>query len=378
MDEPSRAAPATAPAPSAAVKWAAYLGVPLVLALVLTLIAEGVVRARQWSRLGTASSFTDLYRTDPAMDLRVLVPGARVGRIAVNSAGFRGPEITQPKPDGALRIAFLGASTTFCAEVSSNDEVWPQLVTEDLRRRFPGALIDFVNAGVPGYTVESMRKILRHRVAALKPDLIVVYEATNELSAEVRRRALAEKVIDSPVAHHPGWLERHSLLWELVVKNMRVRSAQAQPSTSGMRKLTVDPSSLGGSFRTDLSALLREARATGAHVAVVTFATHLRPGQSEEQSRRAAVSALVYMPFMTIDGLLAGYARYNDVIREVARTEGATLIGGEDSVPGDPQHFADSVHFNDAGSRAQARRVADALAGDPAVQALLSARQRRP
>lgn len=359
-------------------RWTAYLAVPIVLVLLLGLAAEGVSRARQWSRLGTASSFTDLYRVDPAIGLRVLVPGAQVGRIAVNSAGFRGPEIAQPKPDGTLRIAFLGASTTFCAEVSSNDAVWPQLVAEDLRRRFPGVSIDFVNSAVPGYTVDSMRKTLRHRVRPLQPDLIVVYEATNELSAEVRQRALAAKVIDSPVAHEPGWLERHSLLWELVVKNLRVRSAQQKPGATSTRKLEVDASSLGGSFREELGLLLREARDAGAHVAVATFATHLRPGQSEEQARRAAVSALVYMPFMTIDGLLAGYARYNQVIREAARAEGATLIGGEDTIPGDPDHFVDSVHFSDAGSRAMARRVADGLAADPAVLALVSARRRQP
>lgn len=366
------------PQPSASVRWAAYLGVPLVLALLLTLVAEGVTRARQWSRLGTASSFTDLYRVDPAIGLRVLVPHAHVGRIAVNGAGFRGPEIAQPKPEGTLRIAFLGASTTFCAEVSSNDLVWPQLVADDLRQRFPGVAIDFVNAAVPGYTMDSMRKTLRHRVASLKPDLIVVYEATNELSAEVRQRALAEKVIDSPVAHEPGWLERHSLLWELVVKNLRVRNAQQKPDQAGTRKLQVDPGTLGRSFREDLSALLREGRAAGAHVAVATFSTHLRPGQSEEQARRAAVSALVYMPFMTIDGLLAGYARYNQVIRETATADGATLIVGEDSIPGDPEHFVDSVHFSDAGSRAMARRVAGALAADPQVLALVNARRRQP
>lgn len=361
--------------PNATVRWAAYIVVPLVLALLLALAAEGVVRARQWSRLGTASSFTELYRTDASIGLRVLVPGAQVGRIAVNQAGFRGPEVVQPKPAGTLRLAFLGASTTFCAEVSGNDAVWPQLVAEDLRRRFPGVAIDFVNGGVPGYTVDSSRKNLRHKVAALQPDVIVVYHATNDLSAEVRERAVAQRLIADPARQRPGWLERNSLLWELVLKNLRVRAAQQDPGPGTVAKLQVDPTTLGEGFRNDLAALLGEARATGAHVAVATFSTHLRPGQDAEQARRAAVSAMVYMPFMSLDGLLAGYARYNEVIAQTARSAGVTLIGGETLIPGDPVHFVDSVHFSDAGSRAMARRVADALAEDAQVLALVNARR---
>ena len=59
-----------------------------------------------------------------------------------------------PKPPGRVRLAFIGASTTFCAEVSSDAAAWPDLVVETLHGRFPGTRFDYVNGGVPGYAVQ--------------------------------------------------------------------------------------------------------------------------------------------------------------------------------------------------------------------------------
>lgn len=373
---PSAALDPSAPRAGAAVRFVAYVVLPLLVVLLLVFAAEGAVRLRQWLKHGTTASFSQLYETDERIGLRVLKPNLRIGSVTTNAAGFRGPEIAQPKPVGTVRLAFLGASTTYCAEVSGDAMVWPQLVADELRRRFPGTAFDFVNGGVPGYVVASSLKNLRHRVAALEPDIVVVYHATNDLSGEVNRRAQQAGLAVANNAGGPSWLERHSLLWELALKNLRVRAALSE-GESGQNRLRLDAKDLGAEFRRDLGSLLQEARASGARVAVATFATHLRSGQSAQQQERAAVSALVYMPSMTPDGLLAGYARYNELIAEAARAQGALLIGGEDRIPGDPLHFVDSVHFTDQGSRAMAARVIDALHADPTVRALIDRHRQR-
>jgi len=258
-------------------KWVALVAVLLLGAVVVLAAAEGLVRVRQLVKYGTATSYEGLFRVDETTKLRVLVPGPNIGNATINAAGFRGPEIDVPKPPGRIRLAFLGASTTFCAEVSNDAAVWPNLVVERLRARFPEARFDFVNGGVPGYTV------------------------------------------------------RDSIL--------------------GM------------------------ARRDNRQVAVATFSTQLRAEQSPQEKKRAAVSALVYMPNMGLDGLLFGYARYNDIIRTVARDRGALLIEGENDIPGDRAHFVDTVHFNDAGSRKMAERVFKALSNDPAFLRLVASRQ---
>ena len=84
----------------------------------------------------------------------------------------------------------------------------------------------------------------------------------------------------------------------------------------------------------------------------------------------ASSSALFYMPFLHPRSIVAAYRRYNDIIREVAMETGALLIEGEDDIPGDPEHFTDSVHFTDSGSRAMAARVSNAFVRDSRFKAL--------
>jgi lysophospholipase L1-like esterase len=274
-----------------------------------------------------------------------------------------------PKPQGTVRIAFLGASTTWCAEVSGNDKVWTHLVAEDLTRAFPGANVDYVNGGVPGYTAKSSLKNLEFRVAPLQPDIIVIYHATNDMSAELRRLAVEKGVMAQGPVDAPSWMAKQSLLWNLAEKNLRIWLAQRKVEAN-VGRLDVDAATLGESFRRDLTALVLAARQRAKVVAVATFSAQLRADQTADQQLQAAASALYYMPFMTPKGLLGGYARYNDIIREVARVTGAVLIEGEHDIPGDARHFADSVHFTDAGSRAMATRISRALAANRDVASM--------
>ena len=359
---------------SAGTKWVA-LGLVIVLVTVLLLAAaEGAIRLRQWSRHGTASSFDSLYRVAPAIGLRVLVPGARVGNISVNSLGFRGPEIEKAKPPGRIRIAFLGASTTFCAEVSGDAAAWPQVAVERLKARFPGVEFDFVNGAVPGYAVESSLKNLQHRIGPLQPDVVVIYHATNDFSYEARRLAEEQGLVAGRRSHEPSWMAQNLRLWELAEKNLRVLVAK-QGAETNKGRVVIDEATLGTAFRTDLTRLVEAAAQDGRRVALATFSARLRPEQTVEERKQAAVSALVYMPFMSLDALLFGYARYNENIRAVARDSGALLIDGENLIPGDAVHFVDSVHFTDAGSRAMGERVANGLAADPGFLQLVATRK---
>jgi len=85
----------------------------------------------------------------------------------------------------------------------------------------------------------------------------------------------------------------------------------------------------------------------------------------------ASASALFYMPFVTPATIIDTYGRYNQIIREVAHDTGVVLIEGEDDIPGDPAHFADSVHFTDLGSVAMAERISRALISNPDFRQLM-------
>ena len=46
-----------------------------------------------------------------------------------------------------------------------------------------------INAGVPGYVVTESLKNLEHRVLPLEPDLVIYYEANNDMAIDTRALA---------------------------------------------------------------------------------------------------------------------------------------------------------------------------------------------
>jgi lysophospholipase L1-like esterase len=346
----------------------------VVIVLLLILAAEGVVRVRQYIKYGAFSSISKL-EVHSDTGLRIPEPGMTTAHISINSLGFRGPEIEMPKPESRLRIGFIGASTTYCAEVSSNDAVWTELVSRKLESSSSGLLVDYVNGGVPGYTTTQSLLNLEKRVLPLAPDVLVIYHATNDLSGETRRLAESSSINTVNLATEESWLGGYSLLWYLVEKNIALMMVQS-PSEKAL--LAIEAENLGSEFRQNLEYLVDVARSNGvALVALATFSIHLRPGMSEIERQAAMVSARYYMPYLSADDLLAAFERYNQIVREVALKTGALLIEGENGIPGDPIHFVDSVHFTDAGSRAQAQRIATALEKSAAFQEIAATKLQR-
>jgi len=345
---------------SARAKWALLTLLTFAVIVALLLVAEAAVRVRQTMRYGAAATVDAYYTVDPKLDLRVPIANLSKGHISVNSLGFRGPEIALPKPAGTVRIAYLGASTTWSAEVSGNEYVWPHLATVSVARAFPDLRFDYINGGVPGYTVASSLKNLELRVAPLSPDIVVIYEGINDLTGELREVAARQGVIAEAKMQEMSWPGRYSLLWNLVEKNLRVIASQ-RAARRNQDRVSIDPTTLGGQYRNELAHLVRVAQQHAKVVAVATLATRVRREQMPDEQASALSSAIFFMPFITAKGLVDGYARYNEIVRDVARETGAVLIDGEDSIPDDGAHFADSVHFTDAGSKAMAERVARAL-----------------
>lgn len=332
----------------------------LVIGLILFLLAEGALRARAYLMTGTVWGVEETFVTDAQTGLRIARPGMDTGRILINSHGFRGPEIPEKKPSGTIRIAFLGGSTTYCAEVSSNDRVWAHVVTRKMRERFPDVQFDYINGGVPGYGAEASLKSLAERVVPFSPDVIVIYHATNDLSYHTFQSAVESGLASERADNQRFWLSNYSLLSNLVELNLKILLLQNDASTES-GKLVIDEDRIAPPFREDLLALARAAKDAAPVVAIATFSVQYRRGQSPEQQVQAATTSLYYMPYMSIEGLLQSFAAYNSVIRDVAKQEEIVLIGNEDHIPGNPAHFTDSVHFTDAGSLKMAERVTEAL-----------------
>jgi len=95
----------------------------LLIFILLFAIAEAGVRIRHYLKYGGFHGIENSYMIDKKTGLRIPKPGKTMGGISINSLGFRGPEIDEKKPKNLIRMAFIGASTTYCAGVSNNDRV---------------------------------------------------------------------------------------------------------------------------------------------------------------------------------------------------------------------------------------------------------------
>jgi lysophospholipase L1-like esterase len=263
------------------------------------------------------------------------------------------------KPNDTVRIAFVGASVSFSEEVSGNDHTWPELVTAALRQSFTGVHFDYINGGVPGYTIQAMLRNLTYRIAPLRPDIILI-EGGNDMSGEMRDLALQQGILKDTKMHEMTWPSRYSVLWLLSEKNLLVWAAQRDVQANQGR-LKVDTHRIGDQYRRDLTELVQAAQKSARLVAVLTFSAQPRSEQPPDQQMRASASSFFYLPFITPTVLIDGIARYNQIVREVAGDTGAMLIEHENDIPGDPAHFVDTFHLTDAGSEAMAERVSGSL-----------------
>jgi len=343
------------------------LSVLLVVALGFGL-GEGVIRLTQMQKFGaeTTAEESPLFRRDEASGLRVPVPGARRGAISFNSHGFRSPELATPKPETTIRLAFLGSSTTY--DQGPTEQTWPHLTVEHLKARLPGCEIDYLNAGVPGFSTASTRKYFEHHVVPHDPDVVVVLPG--DLSVDADRLAI-EKGISTGEHFRPSWLAERSALWFKIEKNIQVIQLQRSAHRpDGKLQFTRDEFS--GEFERRLVALLDSVGEVADLTVVSTISSQLRESQSDAEQLVAANTALFFMPYMSIDGLIAARRYHNDAIRAVGRRHGAIVVDGHDETPGTTEYFLDTAHFSAAGSRLMAQRVANRLLDDPAFRDFLA------
>lgn len=103
--------------------------------------------------------------------------------IRINRAGFRDREHTLAKPAGVYRIAVLGDSFAEALQVDQSETFWSVLERElqscsNLRGRKPEVL----NFGVSGFGTAQELELLRHRVWAYQPDLVLLaFLPTNDV-----------------------------------------------------------------------------------------------------------------------------------------------------------------------------------------------------
>jgi len=138
----------------------------------------------------------------------------RVGRetiaIQINANGFRADyDFATPKPAGTLRIAALGASSTF-GYSNRDHETYPYQLEQILRQQFPDRRIEVLNLGIPEARLENLIALARAEFPSLQPDIVTLYSGANN--------ATRDKPRDEAGALYrmKDWFAFHSVAWRAI------------------------------------------------------------------------------------------------------------------------------------------------------------------
>ena len=292
-----------------------------------------------------------------------------------NGAGFRGDEITTPKPSGVYRIVCLGGSTTYSSAVDDPAAAYPaqlEAALTDAGHRD----IEVINAGVPGYgTLETLINF-ELRVLDLEPDLIIVSHAVNDIHARLVWPPEAYRS-DNSGSTGPSGLSPLPPVFEYstALRTLGVRLGWTTPHGSLERAFGSPPESHATQqlhaqvlddvyprepfdevpiermleanppvyFERNLRNLIRLATGQGIDTALVTFPYH------ETWAGRSPIAIPAYRDAIA------------DLNRLTLRVAASTEARGFDlasQIPMDEALYVDGYHFTSAGNALRARSLA--------------------
>lgn len=308
-------------------------------------------------------------------NLRMALRGKRLVRAneheepywSSNSWGFRGPEFTPAKPPGTIRIVCLGGSVT---EGSFGDrETYPYLLERELERRFPGQSIEVINAGHHAMGTDDLLAILRQRVLPLRPDVLIFYEAHNDLAPLQFTGELPCNIGDAAdcwLLSYPAlyrWLHRRSAMFVLISRGLGWSGRRPPPMAHSFEER---PSSgASRAYKENLRQIVKETLQQGTHVVLSSYVSLATPGLEVTHSEKPRLFEELYhkwYPFTAAE-IAQMYKYYNDLSREVAREVGVPYADVTASFPREERYFpVDLVHPNGEGNGLLASLFAEFLA----------------
>ena len=143
--------------------------------IVLLIGLEWLIRVSGAADSKSEQLFTDIYSVEYEMLPNALNPWTNVEEL-LNGSGLRGREIKLEKPAGEFRIVTLGDSTTFGAKVETH-QTFSYILEKQLRAE--GINANVINGGLPGTNIWQQVLFFERKLAAMHPDLVIVYSGPN-------------------------------------------------------------------------------------------------------------------------------------------------------------------------------------------------------
>lgn len=290
-----------------------------------------------------------------------------------NSLGFRGPD-PPADFDRRLTLVAIGGSTTECRGLTDGKD-WPGALARELSGSFDGVWVN--NAGLDGHSSFGHLKLVEQRILALKPRVALFLMGINDVARDgpkFQDQALDERPDWLPHTHVALWAARRSAVAALALNAWRARRAEQrlamlQPMLD-LRALPQDRSGAGRvvarahreefapAYRGRVLALLRLCRRGGIEPVLVTQPALYGPAVDDLSG--VDLGLIEVDPLERTTGLVAWTTleEYNDVLRELGRSEGVTVVDAARDLPKSSRLFYDFMHLTNEGAARLAGLVA--------------------
>jgi lysophospholipase L1-like esterase len=254
-------------------------------------------------------------------------PGARQ-QCSHNALGFRGKETTWEKPPRVFRIVTSGGSSVYGQSESNDAAVWSQRLEDRLNGAGLPYRIEVINGGCSGYSLVENLINFALRLVDFHPDLLIQYEAINDMRCALYTRGGAVK--NDNTQWRQAWpVDRPSVLERVLEKSRTYLTwryyctnyAKLRPDLAFYAVVNYDPDvdlydiepvpDQGfDTYRRNLEELVTLAKARGVQVLIATQPLaryHLDGARSEAKQ-------------------LAGIDRIQEIQRQVGKERGVPVF----------------------------------------------------
>ena len=311
--------------------------------------------------------------------------------VAVNQHGFRGDPIEQHKGPRTFRIFTLGGSTTLGIGTPSYEDTYPFKLQAMLRQRYPDVTIEVQNAGNAWYTTAHLLIDYQLLVRQFEPDLIVVFEAMNDLYRSFSPPWWAVGEFRPDYSHYlgpyirflgpdvglrapaPRWSVSEMLVWRRFREDLlgepspyRFTAANFGKLRSRLRPRTVTTFRSLDSYRNYYELLIRNIQADRRPVLMASQAaiySEALPPDVRDSLFFAHVFCAENGFYPTMESMKGAMRAFNDAAEALANAKGVPFLDFEKAVPKTRAYFSDDLHLTAAGNEILARMVFDWIVG---------------
>jgi hypothetical protein len=297
-----------------------------------------------------------------------------VTHIHTNANGYmQREEVVPSKRKDSLRIVTVGESTTQGGNVDQN---YPSVLRDLIRSstKYPGGA-EVINAGVQGYVSDQWTLLAERELAALRPDIVVLYAGWNDFQAyNPHTEAPQKSWFEMPYSYWPEpahWLRSLALL-DAFLQKVKATSETAAESTNTVATQTASIQTEADHIRAlykffllNLDRTIAAFRNVNKDVRIVISTLVGRWPYESESYFRDGENSTWWMKTEKDDSKTAyqHLSRFNDLIREYAKQNGLILIDTAsrfESVKRE-EIMHDFCHFAEVGSRMQAETIFNGL-----------------